>query len=71
MSENKNEMNVNELEQAAGGAATRYIIYKVVKGDNLTKIANRYGVTVNDLVGWNRIKNPNLILVGQELKIYI
>ena len=30
-----------------------------------------YGVTVDDLVRWNKISNPRLILVGQKLKIYI
>ena len=49
MSENKNELNVNELEKAAGGAASRYIVYTVVKGDTLGRIANAYGVTVKDL----------------------
>ena len=72
MSENmKNEINGTEMEQAAGGAAARYVVYTVAKGDNLTKIAHAYGVTVNDLVYWNRIANPNLILVGQKIKIYI
>lgn len=74
MSENMNnsqELKQNELEQAAGGAGARYIIYTVVKGDTLSKIAGRYGVTVNDLVYWNRIADPNLIVVGQKLKIYI
>ena len=70
MSENK-EVNLNEMEQAAGGAAgSRLVTYTVVKGDTLTKIAHRYGVTVNDLVYWNGIKNPNLILPGQVLRIY-
>ncbi len=71
MSENKNELNVNELEKAAGGAASRYIVYTVVKGDTLGKIAGIYGVTVNELAAWNNIANPNLILIGQKLKIYI
>lgn len=41
--------------------------YTVVKGDTLYAIAARFGVTVNDLVNWNNIKNPNYIVVGQVL----
>lgn len=41
--------------------------YTVVKGDTLYAIAARLGVTVNDLVNWNNIKNPNYIVVGQVL----
>ena len=43
--------------------------YTVVKGDNLTKIAKRFGTTVNQLVQWNGIKNPNLIYPGQRLRV--
>ena len=43
--------------------------YTVKRGDNLTKIARMYGVTVADLVRWNNIKNPNLIFPGQVLII--
>lgn len=46
-----------------------YQIYTVKRGDNLTKIANMYGVTVSDLVKWNNIKNPNLIYPGQKIII--
>ena len=46
-----------------------YEIYKVVAGDNLTKISKKYGTTVAELVKINNIANPNLIFVGQELKI--
>ena len=45
------------------------VYYIVKKGDNLTKIARAYGTTVSRLVELNNIKNPNLILVGQKLKI--
>ena len=45
------------------------VYYTVVSGDNLTKIANRYGTTVNQLVSWNNISNPNLIYPGQKLRI--
>lgn len=44
-------------------------IYIVKRGDNLTKIAKMYGVTVADLVKWNNIKNSNLIITGQKLII--
>ena len=45
------------------------VYYTVVTGDNLTKIANRYGTTVNQLVAWNNIANPNLIYPGQKLRV--
>lgn len=44
-------------------------IYIVKKDDNLTKIAKRYGTTVNNLVKLNNIADPNKIYVGQRLKI--
>ena len=43
--------------------------YTVVRGDNLTKIAKRFGTSVADLVRINKIKNANLINVGQVLKL--
>lgn len=43
--------------------------YTVKKGDTLSNIAKKYGVTVKQLVSLNNIKNPNLIYVGQILII--
>ena len=43
--------------------------YTVVKGDTLSEIAQKYGTTVDTLVQLNGIKNPNLIVVGQVLKL--
>lgn len=51
----------------SSGSSEEY--YTVVSGDNLTRIANRYGTTVNQLVAWNGIKNPNLIHPGQRLRV--
>ena len=45
------------------------IIYRVRWGDNLYRIARRYGTTVNNLVRLNNIQNPNLIYVGQRILI--
>ena len=41
--------------------------YTVKSGDTLSAIANNFGVTVDQLVRWNNISNPNLITVGQIL----
>lgn len=43
--------------------------YIVKQGDNLTKIANKFNTTIDDLVRLNNIKNKNLIFVDQKLKI--
>ena len=44
-------------------------VYIVKAGDTLSKIADRYGVTVDYLVKKNNIQDPNVIYIGQ--KIYI
>lgn len=48
---------------------TAQLTYTVVRGDNLTKIANKFNTKVNKLVSLNKIKNKNVIYVGQVLKV--
>lgn len=43
--------------------------YSVVLGDTLGKISSRFGVSVDELVKLNNISNPNLIYVGEVLRI--
>ena len=43
--------------------------YTVVLGDTLGKVANRFGVSVDELVKLNNLSNPNLIYVGTVLKL--
>nr|WP_235318282.1 lytic transglycosylase domain-containing protein [Polaribacter sp. Hel1_85] len=45
------------------------IRYKVVSGDFLGKIANKFGVRVSDLKRWNSLKSSRL-KIGQRLYIY-
>lgn len=43
--------------------------YTVQRGDTLSGIARRYGVTVQYLINLNGISNPNLIYPGQLIKV--
>lgn len=60
----KRAKDVKEPEQK-----NNYIEYIVVKGDTLSGIANKYGTTYQELASYNNIDNPNLIYVGQVIKI--
>jgi membrane-bound lytic murein transglycosylase D len=44
--------------------------YTVQRGDTLTAIAARYGVSVEDMKRWNNLSNSSHIVVGQRLKVY-
>ena len=46
-----------------------YIIHPVMANETLSAIAKQYGVTVRQLVEANNIQNPDLIRVGQVLRI--
>lgn len=45
------------------------VTYIVKKGDTLSKIANQFGTTYQEIARKNGIANPNKIYVGQKLKI--
>ncbi len=47
--------------------ATNITRYTVQTGDNLTVIAAMYGTSVDKIVKWNNIKNPDLIHPGDVL----
>ncbi len=47
----------------------KFFVYTVVRGDTLSAIAKRYGVTIRQLIETNNIEDPNLIRVGQQLVI--
>lgn len=57
------------VNQKLSGTPTRVEYYIIQKGDNLTMIAKKYGTSVNKLVAWNNIKNPNLIYAGQKIRV--
>lgn len=44
-------------------------VYVVVKGDTLSGIASKFCTTYQKLAAYNGIANPNLINVGQKIKI--
>jgi LysM repeat protein len=56
-------------QQATAVTLTQDVTYTVARGDRLIKIAERYGVSYTCVARVNRIINPNLIYVGQELLI--
>jgi len=49
---------------SAGGAA-----HVVRRGETLASVARHYGVTVSALIQANGLQNPNLVYVGQKLRI--
>lgn len=60
-------LNIQTGAAAGGGMHT----YTVVSGDNLTKIANKYGIQWKAIWDHNRdiLNHPDKIYPGQELKI--
>ena len=45
------------------------VYYVVKQGDTLNGIARRFGITLNEILQYNDIANPNLIYPGQTIKI--
>lgn len=55
----------NSVSTATGNE----VVYTVAKGDTLIGIAKKYGTTYKVLAAYNGINNPNIIHVGQKIKI--
>ncbi len=54
---------------AAQTASSTTQIYTVRPGDTLAMIARRYGISADELAALNLLTNPNLIYVGQPLRV--
>ena len=66
MALDKQALNDEVMDQVSGGTILRY---RVQPGDNLNAIAQKYHVSVEQLMQWNKIKDPNEIVTSQQLKI--
>lgn len=59
----------NEPVSTPENTKNQITTYTVQPGNTLSQIAQKYGTTVTEIAGLNGIANPNLIYVGQVLKI--
>lgn len=66
---NKNLIYIGQVIKLSENGNIGEKRYTVVAGDTLSAIAQKYGVTVDYLKNKNNILNPDLIYVGQILKI--
>ncbi len=62
-------LRVNSTTPVINTPAASTKTYTVKRGDTLSLIAGRYGTTYQKLAQINNISNPNLIRVGQVLKL--
>ena len=72
---NPNYIYVGEVLKLSGGSSSSNssssnpTTYTVQSGDTLSGIAQKFGVTVQELCDWNNISNPNYIYVGEVLRV--
>jgi membrane-bound lytic murein transglycosylase D len=55
----------------ASNGTTRKLNYIVRSGDSLYLIANRFRITISDLVRWNKIDKNKILRPGQKLTMYV
>lgn len=68
-SKGKDTQKANSSKKGNSAPVTAHRTYTVKKGDTLTAIAERYKTTWRTLAVLNNLDNPDLLKVGQKLKI--
>ncbi|MBT8380027.1 MAG: LysM peptidoglycan-binding domain-containing protein [Ignavibacteria bacterium] len=63
------EQFASQLKNIPESARRTYLVHSVRKGENLTKIAKKYDVTVYDLADANNISTKSKLYVGVNLRI--
>ena len=53
------------------GGIIRTVHYQIRQGDNLSSIAQKFSVSVTDIMKWNSIERGSYIKPGQKLKLYV
>ena len=65
----KNKIYVGQILKISGTTSNNSTSYTVQAGDTLSGIASKFGTTYQELARINNISNPNLIYVGQVIKV--
>lgn len=58
------------LASSNSGSSTNVKYHKVRRGESLSKISNRYGITIAELKKWNHLRSSKAPM-GRNLKIYV
>lgn len=53
----------------SGAPAASGAYYRVKEGDTLTQVSRRYGRSIEELMRWNKLSNPNEISAGMLLRV--
>ena len=64
------KITTNSSNHGSETNSTGKTYYTIKRGDTLWGISRRYGVSVQNVISWNNIQNPNLIYPGQRLILY-
>ena len=67
--DNQSPTEKSTLKTTESKTTTKVMYHTVRRGENLTSIANRYNVTLNDIKSWNTIEGSR-IYTGQKLKLF-
>lgn len=68
-SSNSNSSSSGQSSSTTTNTEASAASYTVKSGDTLSGIASQYNTTVNQIASLNQLSNPNLIYVGQVLKL--
>jgi len=66
---NANTTNTNTTTNQQTAAGSQKVIYTIQSGDNLSSIATKYKVSVDDIKKWNGLTSNNIV-AGKTLVIY-
>lgn len=58
-------------KNSSDGAIIRTVHYQIRQGDNLSSIAQKFSVSVTNIMKWNNIERGSYIKPGQKLKLYV
>ena len=59
------------LEVSGQGGGSKYVIHTVRRGDTLDSIARKYRTSISRIRVSNNIDDPDMLMVGDNLKIYL
>jgi membrane-bound lytic murein transglycosylase D len=61
----------DSYRRVAAAPETTRMTYRVKRGDTLSQIAQRFQVTIRQLMGWNDLRSPSSLRAGQRLILYV